>query len=164
MKTKKGCLVVEVRLTRHKKQSMSIPLDTLGHPLPPPVPSMTICKIPRKKWGQWWLQHASNTLPIEKECCVCGFSFEMWQLTALDTALVHANVQRQYLNGMMTKNLFACWACKRKCDRCSRPVPEAQKKLFSGLCQECCGEEKTPKTQKSKTQKTPAKRKAPPGR
>ena len=117
--------------------SEQVPLDTLGHPLPPPVPSNTICKIPKREWRQWWVKYHTNTLPEERGCCVCGYSFEARQLTALDTDLVHSNVQRQYLNGMMTKDLFLCNSCRRKCDRCSAIVPEAQKKLFKGLCQKC---------------------------
>jgi hypothetical protein len=125
-----------------------IPLDTLGHPLPPPVPSNTVCKIPRRDWGKWWLKYFNNTLPEEQGCCVCGYSFESWQLTTLDTELVDLKVQRQYLNGMMSKNLFLCPSCRRKCSRCERPVPEAQKKLFRDLCQKCHGGEAAAKKHK----------------
>ncbi len=130
-----------------------IPLDTLGHPLPPPVPSNTICKIPSKDWGKWWVKYYTNSLPEELACCVCGFSFETWQVTALDTELVDATVQRQYLNGMMTKSLFLCPSCRRKCESCSNAIPEAQKKLFTGLCQKCNAS--TVDTKKRKATKPP---------
>ncbi len=130
--------------------SFQIPLDTLGHPLPPPVPSNTICRIPKRKWGDWWVRYYTHTLPEEKGCCVCGFSFEKWQLTALNTDLVDANIQKQYLNGMMCKDLFMCPICRRKCDRCSAPIPEAQKKLFQGHCSKCHAASGVKKPKKNK--------------
>lgn len=141
---KKKCLICDKSTSvllfvksKMKKRNAKIPLDTLGNPLPPPVPSYTICKIPQKKWGQWWIQHFTHTLPEENPCCVCGFSFEVWQLGVLDTDLVEINVQRQYLNGMTSSKIYICGNCKRKCDKCSKIVPEAQKKLFTGLCMAC---------------------------
>ena len=120
-----------------KIMAYTIPLDTLGHPLPPPVPSNTICKIPSSEWGKWWVKYYTNTLPEDRSCCVCGFSFETWQATALSTELVDDKVQRQYLNGMMTDTLFLCSGCRKKCDSCDTFIPEAQKRLFEGFCKKC---------------------------
>jgi hypothetical protein len=133
------------------RKRFKVPLDTLGHPLPPPVTSNATCKIPSREWGKWWEKYYTNTLPEEKDCCVCGYWFETKLLTALDTELVEHTVQRQYLNGMMTKNIFLCPGCRKKCFSCSQFIPEAQKTLFNNHCRKCflaSGAEKSRKKQK----------------
>ncbi len=127
---------VTIQTSQH--MSYQIPLDTLGHPLPPPVPSNTICRIPRSKWRKWWIQYYTNTLPEDRDCCSCGVTFEMNELTALNAKLlVDGGVQRQYLNNMGLANIFLCKGCRKKCEKCTRFIPDAQKKQFLGLCQEC---------------------------
>ena len=130
------------------RKRFKIPLDTLGNPLPPPVASNSICKIPSRDWGRWWEKYYSDTLPEEKDCCVCGYWFETRLLTALDTDLVDPTVQRQYLNGMMTKNIFLCPACRKRCLSCNRCIPEAQKSHFNNICRKCFTETGAKKKQK----------------
>ena len=116
----------------------TIPRDTLGNPLPPPVPRDTICKVPKSKWTEWWHRYYTNTLPEDRDCCVCGFTFEMTLLTPLNAKLlVDPGIQRQYLNNMMIPNIFLCMSCKKKCESCSRYIPNAQKIHFQNLCQQC---------------------------
>jgi hypothetical protein len=119
------------------KRKYAVPLDTLGHPLPPPVPSYTTCKIPRRGWAKWWHDFYNDRLPEDKDCCVCGFWFTLDMLTALNTELVEPRIQRQYLNSMMLKNIFMCKDCRKKCNGCNRYIPNAQKTRFNNLCHEC---------------------------
>jgi len=41
----------------------TIPLDTLGNPMPPPVPAGFISRMPPKDFGNYWLRFASETPP-----------------------------------------------------------------------------------------------------
>ena len=39
-----------------------IPVDTLGHPLPPPVPSGMVDRSPRSSWAHYWRSSPDGTL------------------------------------------------------------------------------------------------------
>lgn len=136
-----------------KRKKYEIPLDTLGHPLPPPVPSDTICRIPKSRWAGWWHRFYNNKLPEDRDCCVCGFTFEMKLLTPLNAKLlVDPGIQRQYLNSMMLPKIFLCAGCRKKCESCSQYIPNAQRTHFENLCQECYTSTNT-----SKKRKTPSR-------
>ncbi len=56
-------------------QDKLVPLDTLGHPLPPPARAEQVCKVPKKDWGKWWTGYFNDTLERELDCSVCGLHF-----------------------------------------------------------------------------------------
>ena len=42
-----------------------IPLDTLGNPLPPPVPSGTVARIPPSEWHEYWMRDTARAHKTE---------------------------------------------------------------------------------------------------
>jgi hypothetical protein len=42
----------------------TIPLDTNGHPLPPPCPSECVSTLPSDMWGAYWFYSKEGTLPL----------------------------------------------------------------------------------------------------
>ena len=128
-----------------------IPLDTMGHPLPPPVRPEHICKIPKKDWGKWWTRYFNNTLDRELDCSVCGLSFPENALNPLDRAFLHPTIQKTALNATGDR-VRVCRGCKTACSMCGHTIIYAQRQKFEGFCQACVEENRT------------KKRKAPPGR
>ena len=45
---------------------LSIPLDTLGKPMPIPVPSGWTDHSSPREWRQFWLRHPSGTGPLPR--------------------------------------------------------------------------------------------------
>ena len=129
-----------------------IPLDTTGHPLPPPVRPEHICRIPRKDWGQWWVRFHNDTLARELDCSVCGLHFPEKALIPLDREILDPEIQRRVLNTTASR-VRVCRRCRACCAACERTIISAQKQKFEGLCQACV----------EVKQNAPKKRKAPSG-
>jgi hypothetical protein len=113
-----------------------IPLDTMGHPLPPPVRAEQICRIPRRDWGKWWTQYFDDTLESELDCSVCGLSSPISTLIPLDRATVEIGIQRRVLN-TSCNNVRLCKSCKAVCNVCGRTTLSEHKKKYNGVCQTC---------------------------
>jgi hypothetical protein len=144
--------VVQIRIIENKM----IPLDTLGHPLPPPVRPEHICRIPKQDWGRWWVSFHNNTLEKELDCNLCGLSFPESALNPLERGSVDPSIQRVF-NTLGTVRV--CRGCKVSC-ACGRTIIYTQKQQ-RGVCQVCCGGVKAVK--KIVTKKI-IKKKAPSGR
>lgn len=127
-----------------------IPLDTLGHPLPPPVRPEQICKIPKRDWGKWWTQYHNDKLERELDCSVCGLSFPEFTLLPLERAILHPAIQKT-LNTTGDR-VRVCRGCKAACSNCGRTIISTQRQKYEGFCQACIEERRV------------KKRKAPSGR
>lgn len=138
---------------RRMDSKKRIPLDTLGHPMPPPVRAEHICRIPKSKWGEWWIHFHNDTLEKELDCSVCGLNFPETALIPLQRELIELEIQRRVLNTTGSK-VRLCRSCKAACDRCGRSIISEQKKKRNGICQACIEEEKF--TQRKR--KAPSKR------
>ena len=158
--------LVEARQLQYSIQNMSkihhpvkseriykIPLDTLGHPLPPPVRPEHICRIPQKDWGNWWTRFHNDTLENELDCSVCGLHFPEPSLLPLEREIIDSTIQKRVLNTTATK-VRICRGCKAACGMCGRTIISEQKKKFNGICQACIEEERI--TQKKR--KAPSRR------
>jgi hypothetical protein len=119
-------------------QDKRVPLDTLGHPLPPPVRAEHVCKIHREDWGKWWTNYFNDTLERELDCCVCGLHFTLRCLIPLDRALLDPDVQRRVLN-TTAPGVRVCRGCRAACWMCDRLIVNAQKQKHGGMCMECLG-------------------------
>lgn len=42
---------------------MDVPLDTLGHPMPPPCPPCFISRLPQREFGEYWRKYAREPVP-----------------------------------------------------------------------------------------------------
>lgn len=109
-----------------KTQNSQIPLDTLGHPLPPPVRPEHICRIPKRDWGKWWTRYYNNTLDKELDCSVCGLSFPEPTLIPLDRAILDPAIQKRALNTTGDR-VRVCRGCKSVCSRCGGTIISAQR-------------------------------------
>ena len=117
-------------------QDKRVPLDTLGHPLPPPVRAEHVCKVPKKDWGKWWTGYFNDTLERELDCSVCGLHFTPKGLTPLERGLLDSDVQRRVLN-TPAPTVRVCRGCRAACGVCERPIVNAQKQKHEGRCMEC---------------------------
>ena len=133
-----------------KTQNSQIPLDTLGHPLPPPVRPEHICRIPKRDWGKWWTRYYNDTLDKELDCSVCGLSFPEPTLIPLDRAILDPAIQKRALNTTGDR-VRVCRGCKAVCSRCGGTIISAQKQKYEGLCQVCVHCVRENKTKKRKT-------------
>ena len=129
----------ESHLNTLKQHMSNIPLDTLGHPLPPPVRAEHICRIPRRDWGKWWIRFHNDTLERELDCSVCGLSFPIPALMPLERAIIDPTIQKRVLNTTADK-VRVCRGCKAGCVMCGRTIIAAQKQKYEGFCQVCVEE------------------------
>lgn len=127
-----------VKKSEHKKR---VPLDTLGHPLPPPVRAEEVCRIPRKLWEKWWIDFYNDKFVKELDCSVCGLSFPEPTLIPLKRAVIDREIQRKVLN-TPGSNVRLCQSCKAACGVCGCAIVTEQKKRHNGVCQACIEEEK----------------------
>jgi hypothetical protein len=131
------------------RHATNIPLDTLGNPLPPPVRSEHICKIPKKEWSKWWINFHNDRLEKELDCNVCGLYIPTSSLIPVERETIDSEIQRKVLN-TTASNIRICRSCKAGCDLCERTTISAQKKKHSGFCQKCVSTKQTT-TKKRKT-------------
>lgn len=132
--------------------NIQIHLDTLGHPLPPPVRPEHICRIPKKDWGKWWIRFHNDTLESELDCSVCGLSFPKSALMPLERAVIDPTIQMRVLN-TTGEAARVCRGCRAGCAMCGRTIISAQKQKYEGFCQVCVGENKI----KAKKRKAPSR-------
>ena len=58
------------------ERGMQPPLDTLGNPMPPPAPSIFVCRLPASEWGEYWARSPDGTAPMPYRSFTTGAKFE----------------------------------------------------------------------------------------
>lgn len=114
---------------------MSVPVDTLGHPLPPPcLAGDRITCPPPIKWQEWWQMYLSNSLPKEYPCCVCGGWFGYCHVTECQRAHLHRKA-KEVINTTLNE-IYVCRQCKTTCPECKATITRFQRERFNG-CDRC---------------------------
>jgi len=130
-----------------------VPLDTLGHPLPPPVRAEEVCRIP-KEWRGWWMRYFNDMLEKELDCCVCGLHFPEQKLSPLERPLIDQEVQRRVLNTTGSQ-VRVCSRCQRRCAACERLIVDLQKEKHRSMCMECVKSPALKKRKRTSWESTP---------
>jgi len=114
---------------------MSVPVDTLGRPIPPPcLAGERERGVSESKWGDWWQMYLTGTLPKEFPCCVCWMWFEACQVTACRRALLHRKAL-EAINSTL-EEIYLCRQCKTTCPVCKGAITRFQRERFDG-CEGC---------------------------
>ena len=139
-------MLPNVYSSRKHSHMQKVPLDTLGHPLPPPARAEEVCRIPKKEWRGWWIRYLNDTLEKELDCSVCGLHYPVQKLSPLERPLLDPEVQRRVLN-TTTPQVRICRRCQRRCAACERLIVDLQKERHKDMCMECV-KNPTPKKRK----------------